>query len=159
MGRITELLTQQIKNIEVDSIKDWTKIEDISTKILEEQKVYFWIRLFLKEENSNLQIGDDINIKYLPSGEKLQTKFICYGKEGLQKNVEDEIVNFNPEDDKKTLCLMIDEKIVNTSDEIPFIRTLFKNGRFYEYQLVRRDELIFENGRTCETLDYFDCDF
>ena len=66
---------------------------------------------------------------------------------------------YNPEDDKKILCLMVDEKEVNYSDKIPFIRTLFKTGRHYEYQLVRRDELLFKNKRTDETIDYYDCDF
>ena len=54
---------------------------------------------------------------------------------------------------------MVDENHVNYSQEIPFIRTLFKTGRHYEYQLMRRDELIFINKRNGIILDYFDCDF
>jgi hypothetical protein len=54
---------------------------------------------------------------------------------------------------------MIDEKMVNFNDNIPFIRTLFKTGRHYDYQLVRRDELIFVNKKNGHILDYYDCDF
>jgi hypothetical protein len=54
---------------------------------------------------------------------------------------------------------MIDEGIINSSNEIPFIRTLFKSGRFYEEQVYRRSDLLFVNERTGKTLDYFDCDF
>jgi hypothetical protein len=54
---------------------------------------------------------------------------------------------------------MVDENYVNLSDDIPFIRTLFKTGRHYEYQLVKRNELLFRNNRTSEILEYYDCDF
>ncbi len=158
MGRLADLLVEQIKNIEVEKINQWSEVQDLTTKVVEEQKIYFWIRLFLKEESDDIQVGDKINMSYLPNSEVLETTFICYGKEGLQKDYDDEIVNFNPEDDKKILCLMIDENIVNTSDEIPFIRTLFKNSRFFEYQVVKRSELLFINSRTGKNLDYFDYD-
>jgi hypothetical protein len=54
---------------------------------------------------------------------------------------------------------MVDERVVNFSNEIPFIRTLFKTGRYYEYQLVKRNELLFVNKRNGVILDYYDCDF
>ena len=54
---------------------------------------------------------------------------------------------------------MVDENEVNYSDEIPFIRTLFKTGRHYEYQLMRRSELLFIIESNDFILDYFDCDF
>lgn len=54
---------------------------------------------------------------------------------------------------------MVDETTVNFGEGIEFIRTLFKTGRHYEYQLVRRDELLFINKRNGVILDYFDCDF
>ena len=128
------------------------------TKIVEEQKVYIWIRLFLKEE-SNIEIGDDILMTYSQSGEQLETKFICYGKTDMGKDHNDEIINYNPEDDKKVLCLMVDQDKINKGINIPFIRTLFKTSIHYQYQLVKRNELLFINSRTGETLDYFDCDY
>lgn len=153
-----EQLLEKLKNIDIDSLSD--DIEIVSTsKIIEEQKVYFWIRLYLNQEDDNIQFGDDISIKWEPSGEELVTKFICYGKLGLEKDHNGEVVNYNPEDDKRILCLMVDEKVVNFSDDIPFIRTLFKTGYHYEYQLIRRDDLSFINKRNGFMLDYYDCDF
>lgn len=159
MGRYDNLV-EQIKTIDTEVIKDWDKNTDPAMKVLEEQKVYIWIRLYLKEE-ANIEIGDDIFMTYSPSGEKLETKFICFDKTSLNKDHDDmeKIINFNPEDDKKILCLMVDQEIINKDNSIPFIRTLFKTGIHYEYQLVRRDDLIFINSRTGEILEYFDCDY
>lgn len=153
-----EQILEAIKTIDTDGLTD--DIEIISTsRVIDEQKVYFWIRLYLTEEDVNINAGDDIVIEWLPSGEKLDTKFICYGKLGLERDHNDQVVNYNPDDDKKILCLMIEEKLVNFNNEIPFIRTLFKTGHHYEYQLVRRNELLFINKRNGNILDYYDCDF
>lgn len=122
------------------------------------EKVYFWTRLYINEEDPSVKIGDTVNIVFLPSGERLETKFIAYGKKGLERNHEGEVTNYNPEDDTRILCLMIEESTVNNADDIPFLRTLFKLGRHYEYQLVRRSELVFvkqDGGH----IDYYDCEF
>jgi len=149
-------LIEQLKNIDTTDLSDDESVA--TSKVTEEQKIYFWIRLYLRDDNINLEIGDDVIIKYTPSGEELITKFICYDKKGLSKDYMDEVTSYNAEDDKKILCLMIDTKQVNFNDNIPFIRTLFKTGYHYEYQLMKRDELQFitDNGIV---LDYFDCDF
>jgi hypothetical protein len=157
MGRYDNLV-EQIKTIDTEVVKDWDKNTDPAMKVVEEQKVYVWIRLFLKEE-SDVEIGDDIFMTYVQSGEKLETKFICYGKTDMSKDYNDEIINYNPEDDKKILCLMVDQEKINKSNDIPFIRTLFKTGIHYEYQLVKRSDLLFINSRTGVSLDYFDCDY
>jgi hypothetical protein len=157
MGRYDNLV-EKIKTIDTEVVKDWDSNTDPAMKIVEEQKVYVWIRLFLKEE-SDVQIGDTIFMTYTQSGEKLETKFICYGKTDMGKNHDDEIINYNPDDDKKVLCLMVDQEKINKGIDIPFIRTLFKISIHYQYQLLKRDELIFVNSRTGETLDYFDCDY
>jgi hypothetical protein len=155
-----EDLVEQVKSLDTTELPDKISKEEKKIKqVVEEQKIYFWIRLYLKEEDSNLIIGDDISIKWIPSGEELKTKFICYGKTGLQKDYDEEIVNYNSEDDKKVLCLMVDEGQVNYNEDIPFVRTLFKVGRHFEYQLVKRSELLFVNDRNGMILDYFDCDF
>ena len=155
-----EDLVEQVKSLDTTELPDKISKEEKKIKqVVEEQKVYFWIRLYLKEEDSNLVIGDDISIKWTPTGEELKTKFICYGKTGLQKDYDEEIVNYNSEDDMKVLCLMVDEGQVNYNEDIPFVRTLFKVGRHFEYQLVKRSELLFVNDRNGMILDYFDCDF
>ena len=84
MGRYDNLV-EQIKTIDTEVVKDWDKNTNPAMKVLEEQKVYIWIRLYLKEE-SDVEIGDDIFMTYTPSGEKLETKFICFGKEGMEKD-------------------------------------------------------------------------
>jgi hypothetical protein len=152
-----DVLAEQIRSIDTTEVSD--VVEEVVSKVTEEQKVYFWIRLYLKDDNINAEIGDDISINWTQSGEKLVTKFICYGKQGLSKDHQDEMTNYNPDDDKKCLCLMIDNKMVNFNDDIPFIRTLFKTGYHYEYQLVRRDELQFIIDKNGMILDYYDCDF
>jgi hypothetical protein len=152
-----EFVQEQLKDLDTSNLSDDIS-KDPEVEITPE-KVYFWTRVYMKEENPNISIGDIITIKYLPSGEELKTQFITYGKNGLERNHEDELVNFNPEDDKKVLCLMVDEKDINESERIPFIRTLFRLGHHYEYNVMRRDELIFTNDKNGIMIDWFDCDF
>ena len=103
---------------------------------------------------------DIIQIKYIHSGETLDTKFICYAKKSLDKDNQDQIVNYNTEDDKKNLCLMVDsDKINHDSNDIPFIRTLFKTSRYYDHQLLKREELLFTNLSNGEVYEYYDVDF
>jgi hypothetical protein len=54
---------------------------------------------------------------------------------------------------------MIDENDINKNDQIPFIRTLFKLGRFYEENLIRTNELQFIVEKNGILLEYYDCDF
>lgn len=151
-----ESLIEQVKSIDTTELSDSVN-EDIEVAI-EEQKVYFWIRVYLKEE-LNMELGDIVNINWIPDNEILETTFVSYSKRGLHKDVVNNITNYSAEDDTKIVCLMIDEKVVNYNDDIPFIRTLFKTGRHYEYQLVRRADLVLTNTRTGENLDYYDIDF
>ena len=67
-------LVDVIKTIDTTDLSDDVDKESIS-KVIEEQKVYFWIRLYLSEEDDNIQIGDDVTIQWTRSGEELKTKF------------------------------------------------------------------------------------
>ena len=93
-----EQLLESIKKLDTEGLSD--EIEIIS-KVVEEQKVYFWIRLYLKEEDLNIQVGDDIVIRYQPLSseesdfEELVTKFVCYGKKGIEKDHDNEVVNYS----------------------------------------------------------------
>jgi hypothetical protein len=151
-------IVEAIKSINTKNLSDDIDNSPIS-KVIEEQKIYFWIRLFLKEENPNINIGDDIVIEWIPTGEKLETKFMAWGKKGFDKDGGDEITSYSPEDDKRVLSLMIDTKMVNFNDDIPFIRTLFKTGYHYKDIIFKRSELIFLNKKNGVILDYFDCSF
>jgi hypothetical protein len=159
-------LSEQARQINLDEVKFDPNSDlpidrrPINTKI-EKQKVYFWIRVYLYKE-MNTEPGDEIIIKYLPSGESMDSKFICYAKVGGELKYEQgEVVsNYNAEDNKKVLCLMVDEERINyNSDDIPYLRKLFKIGRYFEYELVRRTELELINNRTKKPLDYYDIEF
>jgi len=130
---------------------------DISVKIIEEQKVYYWIRVYSNIEIDNIKEGDIIIMEYLPNNERINLKFISYGKEGLNKNYESEIIKADLKDCKKILCLLVDENEINNRGDIPFLRTLFRFSRYFEYQVIKRSDLIFklENG---EKIDYYDLD-
>jgi len=155
-----EKILESIREIKNDDIKkmNFDQKSGPITNIIEEQKVYFWIRLYLNEENA-INIGEKIIIKWKQSGEELETQFMAYGKEGLNRDRAEDLVNYVLEDNKKVLTLMVDTKEVDMSDDIPFIRTLFKTSRHYEYRLVKRIDLVFINKETGEELDYYDCDF
>lgn len=153
-----DMLVEQAKSLNLDKIDFENSDFKPRNKVVEKQKVFRWTRLFVKEPISDLQINDKINIKHLPTGEVLESFFICYAKKGLERDSNGAIVAFEGEEDNKTLCLMIDLDALE-SDKVEFIRTLFQNTKWYEYQLLRRDELIFENTRTSQTLEYFDVEF
>ena len=63
------------------------------------------------------------------------------------------------EDDKKVLCLMVNEEDIKIGESIPFIRTLFKGSIHYQEQVYHRDDMTFTNTRTLEVMNYIDCDF
>lgn len=151
-----DFVKEQLRDVDTTDLSD--DVSDAVQIDVTPEKVYFWTRLYISNEDASINIGDTIWIEYTPTGERLETKFITYGKKGLDRDHDGEVTNYNPEEDRKVLCLMIEESVVNHSDSIPFIRTLFKLGRHYEYQLLRRNELIFvkEDGGVIE---YYDCEF
>lgn len=152
------MIMEQVKGIDTAALPEDVPAGAVS-EIVEQHRVFIWIRLFLREEPAGIEPGDRVAIRWTPSGETLSTMFKCYGKKGQDKDRADEVVNYNPEDDRRQLCLMVDLKDINLNDSIPFIRTLFKEGAHYEYQLVRRDELTFTLEKTGQRLEYYDCNF
>jgi len=158
-----DYLAEQVKSLNLDEIDFKNSQYDYVKTKIEKQKIYFWIRVYLSEE-IEIEAGADITIKYVMSGEELDTKFICYAKMGggsiKYENGEPIVVNYNSEDNKKVLCLMVDEEKINyDSEDIPFIRKLFKIGRHYEYELMKRTDLILTVKDTEEMLNYFDIEF
>ena len=152
-----EFVQEQLMEIDTTELPD--EVSDGVLIDVTPEVVYFWTRLYLKDENPNIEIGDYVNIIYTPSGETLKSQFITWGKKGLDRDHDSELTQYNNEDDKKVICLMIEEKVVNENNDIPFIRTLFKLGRHFQNQLVKRDELQFVVERNGIILEYFDCDF
>jgi hypothetical protein len=156
---IYDSLVEQIKKIDSEEVSD--KIDDsVDVSEIEKQKIYIWLRVYLKSEISDIKEGDDFKIEYTPSGEKLISKFIAYGKKNSIKDADDYTqIQVNTEDDNKVLCLMVDENEIQNGENIPFIRTLFKTSRHFEYQVYKREQLTITNIRTNQILDYIDCDF
>ena len=152
-----DIIADEIRLLDTQNLSN--DFELVATSVtIEEQKTYFWIRVFLNEEDPNLIPGDEISIEWTPTQERLDTKFIAWAKSGLERDHQG-VTNYNPEDDKRILCLMIEDRAVNQNPHIPFLRTLFKAGHFFEYQLMKREELLFINKRNGHILDYFDCSF
>lgn len=151
-------LVDEAKSINLEKV-DFDKADfKPRAKIIEKQKIFRWTRLFVKEQVIDLKVNDEIQIKHIPTGELLETIFICFAKKNLEKDSDGNIIAFDGEEDKKILCLMIDmEKL--ESDSIKFIRSLFQNTKWYEFQLLKRDELLFINKRTGENIEYFDVTF
>lgn len=157
-----DYLAEEVQKLNLDEIDfENSEYDRVRTEQTKKQKTYFWIRVFLTEEMKDIKPSDQVDIKYSYSGEVLDTTFICFAKKGYYKNSDGEVVtNYNSEDDTKILCLMVDEDRINlNSDDIPFLRKLFRIGRYYEYELLRRDELSLVNKRTGEKLDYYDIEF
>lgn len=151
-------IVEQAKKIELDKVSFDKESFVPRTEIKQKQKVFFWIRIYLKQE---IDIKPDSNIflKWRPTGEKLETKFICFAKKGLEKDLDEQVTNYDPEDDKKVLCVMVDEDRVNFDNvDIPFLKTLFKIGRHYQKQIWRRDDMVVLNDDNSE-LPWFDIDF
>ncbi len=134
-----ESISSQNKIIEDDGFN-----RDLQISLLEKQKEFLWTRVYLKEE-VDIDSEDTLKIKYLESNEELELQFICYNKKGLDKDSGETIIDYNSEDDKKVLCLKVDLKVIDfESEHIPFIRTLFKKSKWFQYQTFRKDDLIIE---------------
>lgn len=153
-----ERIKEQVQDINTENLTNNVS-KEISIEITEKQKVYFWIRLYVENEFLNIEPNDDLVMEYKwAPGEKITTKFVCYGKKGLQKDHEGQIVGYNQEDDRKIICLLVDSDYVNYSNEIPFLRKLFKTSFHFEEEIIKRNDLTFINQRTNENIEYFDID-
>jgi len=132
-----------------------------STKvdIIEKQRTLIWTRIFLNEEDGTLIPGDKVYIKYNNSGEVLETIFGAYNKKNsIVDDVHDNVRKYEAEDDKKVLCLAVDLDWINdTNNDIPFIRTLFKSSRHYEYNLLKLNELKIYSDK--KEFEYYSIDF
>ena len=77
-----EIIQSKLSELDLDKI-DISKMSEEhfkpKTDIIENQKIYFWIRIYLKDE---IEISPDtkVKIKYVPEEEELETIFVCYSK-------------------------------------------------------------------------------
>lgn len=148
-------IIEEIKKIDTKDIKDTDGDNILEVNIIEKSKIYFWIRLYLKNE-LEIKQGDTITINWNIYDEKLETKFISYGKKGLEYDYDNQITQGTLEDDKKILVIMVDSEEVNYSKNIDHLRTLFKLSHHFLENLIRHDELEFIHGGNL--LEYYDLD-
>ena len=138
-----DLLDNLKKSVNNTDLSRWRDEPDIKIKEIEKQKEFFWIRIYLLEEDNNLKVGDTVYISFRPTNERLEMIFGGYEKVGLNKDYNQEVINYVSEDDKKILCCMIDLNRVNKeSDDIPTVRTFFRNSRHYVEELYFKDDII-----------------
>ncbi len=155
--RWDSVASQQLIDLDLEKIN--FSDEDFSprTEIKEKQKIYYWIRVYLREE-LNIKENTDVKITYVDSGETLECKFVCYGKKGAEMD-NDGIVRFNPDENKKCLCFVVDsDRINDNSDDIPYIRTLFSISKYYTPQIfsVNMLNIFYEEDKK---IDYYSIDF
>jgi len=151
-------IVEEVKKIDVNKVSFEGEDFQPHSKIIQKQRVFFWIRLYIKEE-FDIKPETKIIIDYQNGKEQLETHFMYFGKKGLERDKDGEIVNFNPEDDKKIWCLMIDaERIDINNSDIPYIKTLFPLGRYFKPDYIRKVDFEFlYNGEF--PVPYYDIDF
>jgi hypothetical protein len=136
-------IVEEVKKIDVNKVNFEGETFQPLSSIIQKQKVFFWIRLYIKEE-LDIKPETKVVIDYNNGMEQLDTHFMYFGKKGLERDRNGEIVNFNPEDDKKVLCLMIDaEKVDINNSDIPYIKTLFPLGRHFKPQYIKKFDFEF----------------
>ena len=79
-----------------------------SVVVTEKQATYIWIRIYLKNEQE-IEVGSKINMKYIPTGETLTTTFGAYNKKNLNKDFDDEMVEYSPERNQDTNDGLVEE--------------------------------------------------
>lgn len=148
-------IVDQAKSINLEKVSFEGEDFQPKTRIIQKQKIYLWMRLYLKEE-IDIKPETKISVLYLDGQEMIETYFMFFGKKGLERDKQGEIINFNPEDDRKILCLLVDaEKIDINNADIPYMKTLFTLGKFYTPQYIKKYDFSFvlDDGKQIEFYD------
>jgi hypothetical protein len=155
-----ESIVNMIKGIDDEEVKSFRYEGEATTvKEVEKTMTYFWIRIFLKEECESITPGDMVDMSY--KEENLEVIFSSYGRKNTRSSseIDDEVTEYVHEEDKKCLIFLVDEdKIRKDSEDIPFIRTLFRSSPWFELQVYRREELVFKNRKTGVVYEYVGAD-
>ena len=128
------------KFTEEDILSDF--LENLKINVTQQQKEYYWIRLYTNTEYDFKQ-GDIITLNHLPTGEKLDLMFTNFDKVGKIDQQSNSIEEFNNEENKRSLCLLIDFTQLYLLKDVNFIRTLFRNSRYFQEHLLKRKDLKF----------------
>lgn len=116
---------------------------------------HIWTRIYLREE-VEIDPKDIIEVKYLPNNTSMQMSFICFGKPITSKNSAEGIANYNPEDDRKVLCVMVESSVLK-ANKTP--NNFFRANPFTSDVLIRIADMEIYNVTKGVKLDYYDIDF
>lgn len=145
---------EELKTLDVEKISFSNDPRDYQAKseIKQASKSYIYIRVALYDE-IDLAVGEEFTITYL-GNQTLDAVFVCYNKVGQTKDA-DGTVNYNPDDDKKTLVLMVDQdKLNKDSDNIPDLRCFFRASRYHREIVYRKSDLVFLDSQG-NSLNYY----
>lgn len=159
-SNIYEDLIDKVKSLNIDDVDfSESKNRRLSTDVIEKQKEYLWLRVYLKED-MEINVGDLYTLNYIPVNETLNLTFISYGKDSSVINVDnlisDNVIsNYDSSENKKRLIFMVDK------DELTLkinTRKLFKNTIYYEDILLKRADLKLRDIELRD-IEYVDMDF
>ena len=153
-------IVEKIKSIDIDKIEFKDGKRKIVSDVIEKQKEFLWLRVFLKDELGGINIGDEFTLRYiLDNGdvENMKMEFISYGKNSLNvdSDYDNIISNYDSEFNNKKLIFMIDKDILIKKTNI---RKLFKNTVYYEDVLLKRDSLLLLDNNE-SSIEYVDMEF
>ena len=153
-------IVEKIKSIDINNIEFKDGKRKIVSDVIEKQKEFLWLRVFLKDELGGINIGDEFTLSYiLDNGdvENMTMEFISYGKNSLNvdSDYDNIISNYDSEFNNKKLIFMIDKDILIKKTNI---RKLFKNTVYYEDILLKRDSLLLLDNNE-SSIEYVDMEF
>lgn len=157
---IYDEIVEKIKSIDIDKIEFKDGKRKIVSDVIEKQKEFLWLRVFLKDELGGINIGDEFTLSYiLDNGdvENMKMEFISYGKNSLNfdSDYDNIISNYDSEFNNKKLIFMVDKDILINNMNI---RKLFKNTIYYEDILLKRDSLLLLDNNE-SSIEYVDMEF
>lgn len=150
---------ENLENTKLSFIDEFIQkfANSIQREVLEEQKQYHWIRLYMNDE---LEIDPMAKVKmvYVPTSEEFELVFTSYNKKKSEQDKGPSLVEYVAEDDKKVLSLLYNLDDVENSEKYPKITTLFTRSKNFEFNLLRRDDLVFKLQDGTE-IAYYDIEF
>ncbi len=157
---IYDEIVEKIKSIDINKIEFKDGKRKIVSDVIEKQREFLWLRVFLKEELNNINVGDEFTLRYeLDNGdvENMTLEFISYGKNilNIDSDYDNVISNYDNEFNNKKLIFMVDkDKLISKLN----IRKIFKNTVYCEDVLIKRDSLLLLDNNE-SSIEYIDMEF
>lgn len=150
---IYRAVIEQVKAIEDPSKLDYSN-EYVGATIIERQKTFSWVRLYLNNECEDLKSGDVITIHHKYHNETIESFFSFYDKVNNTNKEEDNIKSYIGEDDKKVLCLMVEVEELERSNKT-YMKTIIRGSKFFSPDIIRNSDIEITNTRTGQVFDFY----